>query len=166
MRRKVPSDELKGVQEDIRELQAANDIATLQTSYNNILDQFAIIASHYPEKFPRFFRKLPPELGGGYGPMEIPGFHSGGIMPRNQLSLVGEHGPELVLPQSRGLVLNNSISSRLLRMLAGNGGDSGGNNVTINVNNPVIRNENDIRKLALEISRVQASQFRTEGGRL
>lgn len=166
MRRKVPSDELIRIREDIRELQAANDIATLQTSYNNILDQFAIIASHYPEKFPRFFRKLPPELGGGYGPMEIEGFHSGGIMPRNQLSLVGEHGPELVLPQSRGLVLNNSISSRLLRMLAGNGGDSGGNNVTINVNNPVIRNENDIRKLALEISRVQASQFRTEGGRL
>jgi hypothetical protein len=90
---------------------------------------------------------------------------SGGIMSKRQLTLVGERGPELVLPQSRGLVLNNSISSRLLGMLTGKGG-GGGNNVTINVNNPVIRSDNDIRKLATEISRVQASQFRTEGGRL
>ena len=95
----------------------------------------------------------------------IPEFASGGIMQAGQMSLVGERGPELVLPQTRGLVLNNSISSRLLGMLTGKGG-GGGNNVTINVNNPVIRSDNDIRKLATEISRVQASQFRTEGGRL
>jgi hypothetical protein len=93
------------------------------------------------------------------------GFARGGVMPARRLALVGEKGPELVLPQQSGLVLNNSISSRLLGMLTGKGG-GGGNNVTINVNNPVIRNDNDIRKLAQEISRVQASQFRTEGGRL
>jgi hypothetical protein len=64
------------------------------------------------------------------------------------------------------MVLNNSISSRLMGMLGGAGASGTAGNVTININNPVIRNENDIRKLAQEISRVQASQFRTEGGRL
>ena len=101
------------------------------------------------------------------GMLKRAGFASGGVMPANQLALVGERGPELVLPERRGLVLNNSISSRLMGMMNGAGsGGSGGNNVTINVNNPVIRSENDIRKLATEISRVQASQFRTQGGRL
>jgi hypothetical protein len=101
------------------------------------------------------------------GKLKAIGFASGGVMPANRLALVGEKGPELVLPERRGLVLNNSISSRLMGMVNGGGsGGSGGNNVTINVNNPVIRSENDIRKLATEISRVQASQFRTQGGRL
>jgi hypothetical protein len=63
-------------------------------------------------------------------------------------------------------VLNNGITSRILGMLGSGGAASTSSNVIINVNNPVIRNENDIRKLAQEISRVQASQFRTEGGRL
>ena len=91
---------------------------------------------------------------------------SGGNVEAMSPYLVGEKGPEIVLPQSRGLVLNNSVSSRILGMLGSGGAASTSSNVTINVNNPVIRNENDIRKLALEISRVQASQFRTEGGRL
>lgn len=124
----------------IAQLGQLNDINALQGMFNQIMD---VLANEGITKFA-----------------------SGGIMSKGQLSLVGEKGPELVLPQSRGLVLNNSISSRLLGMLSG-GGDSGStNNVTINVNNPVIRSDNDIRKLAQEISRAQASQFRTEGGRL
>ena len=94
------------------------------------------------------------------------GLKSGGIHSGRGVRLVGEAGPELFLPESRGLVLNNSISSRLMGMLGGAGPFGAAGNVTININNPVIRNENDIRKLAQEISRVQASQFRTEGGRL
>jgi hypothetical protein len=90
---------------------------------------------------------------------------SGGMLGSG-LTLVGERGPELILPQSSGLVLNNSISSRLMAMLSGAGAAGPGGNVTINVNNPVIRNDADIRKLATEISKVQASQFRTQGGRL
>jgi hypothetical protein len=93
------------------------------------------------------------------------GLRRGGMAMGGNPYLVGEGGPELFLPRSSGLVLNNSVSSRLMSMLTGRP-DQAGSNVTINVNNPVIRNENDIRKLALEISRVQASQFRTEGGRL
>jgi hypothetical protein len=90
---------------------------------------------------------------------------SGGSVEAMSPYLVGERGPEIVLPQSRGLVLNNSVSSRILGMLGGVGSSSS-QNVIINVNNPVVRSDNDIRKLAQEISRVQASQFRTEGGRL
>ena len=93
------------------------------------------------------------------------GLRRGGMAMGGNPYLVGEGGPELFLPRSSGLVLNNSVSSRLMSMLTGRPSQSA-SNVTINVNNPVIRNENDIRKLALEISRVQASQFRTEGGRL
>lgn len=121
---------------EIAKLSRMTDLETIVTTFNNIL-----------------------------GKMIAGGFASGGIMPANKLSLVGERGPELVLPQSRGLVLNNSISSRLLGMLSGTGSQVG-NNVTINVNNPVVRSDADIRKLATEISRVQASQFRTQGGRL
>jgi hypothetical protein len=139
----VASDELVDIRRGIKSLSGINDMSALQTTYNKLLDEIATISSFY----------------------KIPVYASGGIMQKNQLSLVSEKGPELVLPQSRGLVLNNSISSRLLGMLTGKGG-GGGNNVTINVNNPVIRSDNDIRKLATEISRVQASQFRTEGGRL
>jgi hypothetical protein len=93
-------------------------------------------------------------------------FARGGQMRSNRIGLVGEQGPELFIPRSSGMVLNNSISSRLMGMLGGAGASGTAGNVTININNPVIRNENDIRKLAQEISRVQASQFRTEGGRL
>ena len=93
-------------------------------------------------------------------------FAKGGQMRSGRIGLVGEQGPELFIPRSSGMVLNNSISSRLMGMLGGAGSSGAAGNVTININNPVIRNENDIRKLAQEISRVQASQFRTEGGRL
>jgi hypothetical protein len=92
------------------------------------------------------------------------GLATGGMASASRPYLVGERGPELMIPQSRGLVLNNSVSSRLMGMLSGGGSSAG--NVTINVNNPVIRNDDDIRKLAREISKAQASQFRTEGGRL
>ena len=140
----VASDELVDIKRGIQGLSGKNDMSSLQTAYNLLLDEIAAISSFY----------------------QIPVYASGGIMDKNQLSLVGEKGPELVLPQSRGLVLNNSISSRLLGMLSGtgNGGGGGVNNVIIN--NPVVRSDSDIRKLAQEISRVQASQFRTEGGRL
>jgi hypothetical protein len=77
---------------------------------------------------------------------------------------VGEQGPEIFMPRTSGMVINSNISSQLSSMLSGNGG--GGSNVTININNPVVRNDADIRKLADQISRAQASQFRTQGGRL
>lgn len=90
---------------------------------------------------------------------------SGGMVAGGSPYLVGERGPELIVPRTQGLVLNNSVSSRLMSMMSG-GGSVGGNNVIINVNNPTIRSDNDIRKLADRITRAQVSAFRTAGGRL
>jgi chemotaxis protein histidine kinase CheA len=90
---------------------------------------------------------------------------SGGMISGGSPYLVGEGGPELIIPRSQGLVLNNSVSSRLMAMMTGRSAD-GGNNVIINVNNPTIRSDNDIRKLADQITRAQVSAFRTAGGRL
>jgi hypothetical protein len=92
------------------------------------------------------------------------GLAKGGFAQSGRPYLVGEQGPEIFMPRTSGMVINSNISSRLSSMLSGNGG--GGSNVTININNPVVRNDADIRKLADQISRVQASQFRTQGGRL
>lgn len=95
------------------------------------------------------------------------GLARGGYTGAGRLRLVGEEGPELFIPRSNGMVLSNSISTKLMGMMGGGGvAMAGANNVTINVNNPVIRNDNDIRKLANEISKAQASQFRVNGGRL
>jgi colicin import membrane protein len=90
---------------------------------------------------------------------------SGGMISGGNPYVVGEKGPELIIPKSQGLVLNNSVSSRLMSMMTGRG-SGGGNNVIINVNNPTIRSDNDIRKLADRITRAQVSAFRTSGGRL
>jgi hypothetical protein len=92
------------------------------------------------------------------------GLAKGGFARSGSPYLVGEQGPEIFMPRTSGMVINSNISSRLASMLSGNGG--GGANVTININNPVVRNDADIRKLADQISRAQASQFRTQGGRL
>lgn len=94
------------------------------------------------------------------------GLKRGGIHSGKGVRLVGEAGPELFLPESRGLVLNNTVSSRLMGMLSGGGSTGGSGNVIINVNNPVIRDDQDIRKLADRITRAQVSAFRTAGGRL
>jgi len=97
--------------------------------------------------------------------LSLKGLARGGMAMGGNPYLVGEGGPELFLPRSSGLVLNNSVSSRLMSMLTGRP-DRAGSNVTINVNNPVIRNDQDIRKLADQITRAQVSAFRTSGGRL
>jgi hypothetical protein len=101
--------------------------------------------------------------------LEAIGLAKGGTARSGSLHLVGEQGPELFVPRSTGMVLNNSVSSALLGMLGGGGRGlamAGAGNVTINVNNPVIRSDGDIRKLADQISKAQASQFRSQGGRL
>jgi hypothetical protein len=90
---------------------------------------------------------------------------SGGMVAGGSPYIVGEKGPELMIPRTQGLVLNNSVSSKLMSMLGG-AGSKGGGNVIINVNNPTIRSDQDIRKLADRITRAQVSAFRTSGGRL
>jgi hypothetical protein len=93
------------------------------------------------------------------------GLASGGIASGGNMHLVGERGPELFLPQKSGLVLNNSISSRLMGMMSGTSSGSG-SNVVININNPTVRNDADIRKLTEQITKAQVSMYRSQGGRL
>jgi len=50
---------------------------------------------------------------GGNGPAPvpsapIPGYASGGMIPAGQLSIVGEKGPELFIPQASGTVISNN----------------------------------------------------------
>ena len=144
---RIKEQERAGYTRGINQLRQMTDLDAIRIQYNKLYGQLV-------------------RAGATDADFQIAGFHRGGVMPANRLALVGEKGPELIVPESRGLVLNNGITSRILGMLGSGGAASTSSNVIINVNNPVIRNENDIRKLAQEISRVQASQFRTEGGRL
>jgi hypothetical protein len=139
--------ERAGYTRGIQKLREMTDIDAIRIQYNKLYGQL-VRAGATDEDF------------------KIAGFARGGVMPANRLALVGEKGPELIVPESRGLVLNNGISSRILGMLGSGGAASTSSNVTINVNNPVIRNDQDIRKLADQITRAQVSAFRTSGGRL
>lgn len=68
--------------------------------------------------------------------VNVPRLAAGGIVTRPTLAVVGEGGPEAIIPlnQARGF----------------------GGNVTINFNNPIVREERDLKKIADQISRVMA----------
>lgn len=72
----------------------------------------------------------------------------GGPVFKGNQYLVGENGPELFTPGASGKITSNSLLS---------GANRG--NITINVNNPVVRNDSDIKKLANEVSRVLQRQM-------
>ncbi len=65
--------------------------------------------------------------------INIPTLAAGGIVTRPTLAVIGEKGPEAVIP---------------LNQTGGLGG------LTININNPVVREERDLRKIADQISRI------------
>lgn len=58
----------------------------------------------------------------------LPGYASGGMIPANQLSVVGEKGPELFIPKTSGTILPNNMLS------SGSSAAIGGGNVTYNIN--------------------------------
>ena len=62
--------------------------------------------------------------------VNIPELAEGGIVTSPTLALIGEAGPEAVIPLGKG-----------------------GMGTTININNPVVRNDSDIRRLADEVGR-------------
>lgn len=57
---------------------------------------------------------------------EIHGFADGGRPPVGQLSLVGERGPELFIPDQSGTIINHDQTVNLLRGASHNSGGSGG----------------------------------------
>jgi hypothetical protein len=90
----------------------------------------------------------------------------GGMTIPNVPTLVGERGPEIILPRGIGRVMPNS-EVRKLGGPAYGGGHSGEINASVIINNPSVRNDHDIRKLAEEVSRAQSSLLRSAGvGRL
>ena len=58
----------------------------------------------------------------------LPGYASGGLIPANQLSVVGEKGPELFIPKTSGTILPNNMLS------AGSPAGLGNTSVTYNIN--------------------------------
>ena len=60
---------------------------------------------------------------------------AGGIVTKPTLAVIGEKGPEAVVPLNRGGL---------------------GGNVTININNPIVRSNQDMKKIANEISKIFA----------
>ncbi len=68
--------------------------------------------------------------------INVPRLAAGGIVTRPTLAVVGEKGPEAVIP---------------LNQASGLGG-----NLTINFNNPIVREERDLKKIADQISRIMA----------
>jgi len=99
--------ERAGYTRGINQLRQMTDIESIRIAYNKLYGQL-VRAGATDEDF------------------KIAGFSRGGVMPANRLALVGEKGPELIVPESRGLVLNNGISSRILGMLGSGGAASGG----------------------------------------
>jgi TP901 family phage tail tape measure protein len=76
-------------------------------------------------------------LGGGLG---IPGFAEGGRPPTGQVSVVGENGPELFVPDSPGQIMTNGQSrAQMDQYSPGNQGQSsGGSSPTFKLETTVI----------------------------
>jgi hypothetical protein len=77
-------------------------------------------------------------LGAG---LKIPGFADGGTPPVNQVSVVGERGPELFKPTTAGTVVSNEQSRAQLNMYSpGNAtdGPQGPMNVNMNYSGPTM----------------------------
>ena len=99
--------------------------------------------------------------GKGYGPAGPDKFAKGGMMGANTLGLVGEQGPELFVPTRRGMIIPHSVTDAIMNSM----GTKGGMATIININNPVIRDDRDIRKMAERVSAAQVSVLRSYGRR-
>ena len=100
-------------------------------------------------------------FSGGVKPW-ITGYKAqGGMVGAGGSYLVGEKGPELFMPYSRGMIIPSSVTSALMNTMGTNRGMA----TIINVNNPVIRDDRDIRKMAERVSAAQVSVLRSYGRR-
>jgi hypothetical protein len=88
-------------------------------------------------------------------------FAKGGMMDANRLGLVGEQGPELFVPTRRGMIIPHSVTDAIMNSM----GTKGGMATIININNPVVRDDRDIRKMAEKVSAAQVSVLRSYGRR-
>jgi len=96
--------------------------------------------------------------------LKIPGFAAGGRPEVGQVSLVGERGPELFVPDQPGTVLSNSQSQDALsRYSAGNDNDSSGSK-TIRFQSTIINSvEYVTAEQAMAMSRAAADDGAKRG---
>jgi hypothetical protein len=86
-------------------------------------------------------------MAGWNAGMNVPKMASGGIVTRPTLAMIGESGPEAVVPLD-------------------NGGGFGGNfSPTININNPIVSSRQDINDLAKKINEILYIELRRLGVR-
>ena len=113
------------------ELQATVD--SLTKSYNNLAQ--AIIQAN--------------AVKGGLvtagGLNTLKGYASGGAVSSGTPIIVGEQGPEVFVPSSAGSIIPNNKMA--------NGG-----NVTVNINNPTVRNNNDLNSIITAVTRALGRQ--------
>jgi hypothetical protein len=109
--------------------------------------------------------------GGGWGAgtvdlskhNPISGFASGGTIMGPGLFNVGEAGRETLQVVPGGVA---RVFPRRIRPISGigaAGGGGGGINASVIINNPTVRSDQDIRKLAEEVTRAQRSLLRSSG---
>ena len=84
-------------------------------------------------------------FGGGSVPIEARA--SGGPVSGGMPYIVGEEGPELFVPSASGSIVPNG----------------GGNSVTINLNNPVVRDDSDIRRISESLAGLVGRELRGMG---
>ena len=92
----------------------------------------------------------------------MPAFAGGGMMP--SMALVGERGPEVVALPRHSRVVPHQEAMNALR----GGGGGGGGDITVTINNPVVRSDADLREMTRQISTTLAHTtkraIRQQGG--
>jgi hypothetical protein len=95
---------------------------------------------------------------------KIPGKAFGGAIAKHMPYLVGERGPELMIPNNSGYMLPNTGLRALQApgdLRAAGGGAT--INASVTINNPVVSDAADIDKLAEKVSAAQVRTLRAAG---
>ena len=106
-------------------------------------------------------------FGGGFTPMNF--FAEGGRPPVGEVSIVGERGPELFVPDQPGTVLSNQQSrSAMERYNSGSSNESGASPINLNVTATQFGDEKFVKvddlKVALAETRKLAAADGAKGG--
>ena len=99
-------------------------------------------------------------LSEGVPKLSVDWYAQGGIFDKPTVIGVGEAGQEAVLPTHK---LDNFLEEAVSRV----SGQGQGSGITINIENAVVREESDIRRIAEEVNRlfeVKKNRFRSAGG--
>lgn len=124
-----------------------------EKAFNDTFNAIFAIYNKFAEKMTFEIPDWVPGIGGhGFKLPQVPMLAKGGIVNKPTLAMIGEDGPEAVVPLSKK---NNPN---------GIGLGGGGNNITINVNASGITDRSDKRALAREIGEAIREEM-SRGGR-